>query len=98
MYAVNHVSQKAKGKISNYRVSRKQQFRSRGQITSKVSSEKNTINTQLTLMTSNSTRIKPMDIYKQEIEKKNRQVEFKRQAKELKQWEAPWDFVHTVAY
>ena len=42
MYAVNHVSQKAKGKISNYCVSRKQQFRSRGQITSKVSSEKNT--------------------------------------------------------
>ena len=70
MYAVNHVSQKAKGKISNYCVLRKQQFRSRGQITSKVSSEKNTINTQLTLMTSNSTRIKPMDIYKQEIEKK----------------------------
>ena len=31
-----------------------------------------------------------MDIYKQEIEKKS------RQAKELKQWEAPWDFVHTV--
>ena len=71
MYAVNHVSQKAKGKMSNYCVSRKQQFRSRGQITSKVSSEKNTINTQLTLMTSNWTRIKPMDIYKQEIEKKS---------------------------
>ena len=70
MYAVNHVSQKANCKISNYCVSRKQQFSSRGQITSKVSSEKNTLNTQLTLMTSNSTRIKPMDIYKQEVEKK----------------------------
>ena len=32
---------------------------------------KKTPNTQLTLMTSNSTRIKPMDIYKQEIEKKS---------------------------
>ena len=32
---------------------------------------KKTPNTQLTLMTSNSTRIKAMDIYKQEIEKKS---------------------------
>ena len=62
MYAVNHVSQKVKDKISNYCISGKQQFSSGGQITSKFSSEKNTINTQLTLMTSNSTRIKPMDI------------------------------------
>ena len=62
MYAVNHVSQKGKDKISNYCISQKQQFSAGGQITSKFSSEKNTINTKLTLMTSNSTRIKPMDI------------------------------------
>ena len=84
MYAVNHVSQKAKGEISNYCVSRKQQFRSRGQITSKVSSEKNTKH--------------PVDTDDEQFNqdkadghlqtgnrKKNRQVEFERQAKELKQ-------------
>ena len=43
-----------------------------------------------------STAIMLMDILKQAIAK-NWQVEFKRPAKEQKQWEAPWDFVYTLS-
>ena len=38
-----------------------------------------------------------MDILKQAIAK-NWQVEFKRQAEEQKQQEAPWDFVYTPSH
>ena len=57
-----------------------------GEITSKVSSEKNT----LTVVTNgrHSTVIMPIDIHKQAIEKRNWQVEFERQAEEQKQREA----------
>ena len=58
-----------------------------GEITSKVSSEKNT----LTVVTNgrHSTVIMLMDIHKQAIEKRNYwQVEFERQAEEQKQREA----------
>ena len=57
-----------------------------GEITSKVSSEKNT----LTVVTNgrHSTVIMLMDIHEQAIEKRNWQVEFERQAEEQKQREA----------
>ena len=57
-----------------------------GEITSKVSSEKNTP----TVVTNgrHSTVITPMDIHKQAIEKRNWQVEFERQANEQKPREA----------
>ena len=57
-----------------------------GEITSKVSSEKNT----LTVVTNgrHSTVIMPMDIHKQALGKRIWQVEFERQAEEQKQQEA----------
>ena len=57
-----------------------------GEITSKVSSKKNT----LTVVANgrHSTVIMLMDVHKQAIEKRNWQVEFKRQAEEQKQREA----------
>ena len=64
-----------------------------GEITSKVSSGKNT----LTVVTSgrHSTVIMLMDIHKQAIEKRNWQVEFERQAEEQSNEKQPWDFVYT---
>ena len=63
---------KSKGKNVKqrcYRVSRKQQFWSRGQITSKVSSEKNTLRLKTPIIR-HSTSIILMDIHKEAIKKK----------------------------
>ena len=64
-----------------------------GEITSKVSSGKNT----LTVVTSgrHSTVIMLVDIHKQAIEKRNWQVEFERHAEEQSNEKQPWDFVYT---
>ena len=92
MYAIT-----LKGEISNWNaiVYRKtEQFRSKGQNTSKVSSKKKNPDCRHRWPDMYSTAITLMDILKQAIAK-NWLVEFKRQAKEQKQREAPRDFVYT---
>ena len=73
----------------------KEQFRSRGQIKSKVSSKKTPwLDTNDQKFNCNNA-----DGHSQTGNlKKNQQVEFKRQAEEQKQWGVPWDCLHTVAY
>ena len=64
---MSHKKQRAKYQTIAYRENNSSDQEVKLQVKFPV---KKTPNTQLTLMTSNSTRIKPMDIYKQEIEKK----------------------------
>ena len=72
-----------------------EQFRSRGQIKSKVSSKK----TPWLETNDQKFNCNYADGHSQTGNlKKNQQVEFKRQAEEQKQRGVRWDCLHTVAY